>query len=318
MKMILFGLKTFIREKWHRKGFMTKPQISIVTPSYHQGKYIERTIQSVLSQDVDALEYMVVDGGSIDETVSILRQYKDRLQWVSEADEGQSDAVNKGINKTSGDIIGWLNSDDIYYPDAVKKVLQFFADHPDVDVVYGASNEIDSNDKITGKYLTESWDLNRLKVHCFISQPATFFRRRIIEKHGLLDTTLNFCMDYEFWLRLGLNGAKVAYLPEVLAATRLYADTKSSRGFLQAHYEAINMLQQKLGYIPSDWIVNYSSAKVKAETGLSFPNPKFVTLVWRNLWKISGLYNDGAQRVVVWLKAQTAMFRKTFSKLVRI
>jgi glycosyltransferase involved in cell wall biosynthesis len=297
---------------------MDRMTVSIITPSYHQGQFIERTIQSVLSQNIADLEYIIIDGGSIDETVSILRKYQNQLRWVSEQDEGQGEAVNKGIKLSSGEIIGWLNSDDIYYPDAISKVCQFFADHPDVDVVYGAANEIDVNDQVTGKYLTETWNLARLKIHCFISQPAAFFRRSAVEKYGMLDMSLQFCMDYEYWMRLGLKGAKFAYMPEVLAGTRLYAETKSSRFYVQAHFEAVSMLQHKLGYIPSDWIVNYSSAKIKTETGLSFPHPHYIYKVSSTIWTISGLYNKGYARVLIWLKAQLSIAKKLAFRLLPV
>lgn len=294
---------------------MDELSVSVITPSFNQGSFIETTIQSVLGQNIPGLEYIVVDGGSTDETVSILKKYQERLRWVSEKDEGQADAVNKGINVTSGDIIGWLNADDIYYPGVIEKIRHYFAAHPSVDVVYGDAWEIDSGGGIIGKYLTEPWDLQRLFNHCFISQPAVFFRRRVPARYGLLDRKLHFCMDYEYWLRLGLKGANIAYLPQVLAAMRIHSDAKSSRGFLQAHYEAINMLQGKLGHIPPEWIVNYSSAKVKTESGRKFPNPVFIYSVWMNLWKTAGLHNQGLARIAVWLGAQQVMLKKVFGRM---
>lgn len=291
-------------------------KITVVTPSYNQGCYIERTIQSVLNQHVMDVEYLIADGGSTDETVSILKKYDGQLRWLSEKDNGQAHAVNKAIALTSGDIIAWINSDDIYYPDAFVKVSQYFAEHPDVDVIYGKANQIDGEDKIIEPYPTEAWDLQRLKIHCFLSQPATFFRRSVVDRFGSLDESLNFCMDYEYWLRLGLRGAKFAYLPDVLSGTRIYADTKSSRYFLQAHHEAISMLQKTLGYVPSAWIVNYSTAKVKSETKLKFPDPRFVAATWMNLWGASGIFNSGISRVSVWLQAQAMMLQKFVCKLV--
>ena len=160
-------------------------RISIVTPSYNQGKYIERTIQSVLSQEVRGLEYAVIDGGSADETISILKRYEDRFFWISQRDRGPSDAINKGFCRSSGPVLGWLNSDDIYYQGALKTVLEFFDENPDVDVMYGDTYHINENDEVIEKYPTEDWDWERLKETCFISQPAAFFAGGSLTNTGL-------------------------------------------------------------------------------------------------------------------------------------
>ena len=127
-------------------------KVTIITPSYNQGKYLERTILSVLEQKIDNLEYLVMDGGSTDNSVEILKKYEEFLTWKSERDKGQTDAVNKGLRLASGDIIGWLNSDDIYYEDAVKKVLKVFEENPEINVVYGNANHIREDDSVIEPY----------------------------------------------------------------------------------------------------------------------------------------------------------------------
>jgi glycosyltransferase involved in cell wall biosynthesis len=238
-------------------------KISIVTPSFNQGPYIERTLLSVLQQDWDPIEYVVFDGGSADETVNILKKYDAKIRWQSAPDNGQTDAVNKGIQATSGDIIGWLNSDDVYYPGALRTVMNYFFAHPDVDVVYGMADHIDLNDNPFEEYPTQTWDFERLKLTCFICQPALFFRRSLVAQHGLLDETLNYCMDYEYWLRLGAAGVRFAYLPQKLAGSRLYGDNKTLGARVKVHAEINDMLRWRLKRVPDRWLYNYAHAVVE-------------------------------------------------------
>lgn len=243
---------------------MMKPSISIVTPSYNQGHFIERTIQSVLTQGIDNLEYFIADGGSTDDTLDAIRQYKDGLSFVSEKDNGQASAVNKGITATTGDIIGWLNSDDIYYPGALSSVLGYFAAHPDADVVYGDAFHIDKNDQVLEPYYTEDWNYERLKEVCFLCQPAVFFRRQLVEKAGLLDECLSYCMDYEYWLRLGAL-TPFARIPGVLAGSRMYQSNKTLGARVHVHREINNMLLKKFGNVPDKWIYAYAHAVVEGK-----------------------------------------------------
>src|SRR5262249_3105363 len=148
--------------------------------SYNQGSFLERTINSVLSQQFPGgLEYLVLDGASKDQSVEILNSYSSRLTWISERDRGQADAVNKGLARATGSIIGWLNSDDIYYPGAIGTACEVLDSHPEVDVVYGDANHIDEHDQILEPYPTQSWDFDQLLRTCYVCQPAVFFRKSV-------------------------------------------------------------------------------------------------------------------------------------------
>lgn len=239
-------------------------RVSIITPSYNQGRFIERTIESVLSQDFPGgVEYFVADGGSNDDTVEILRRYEPRLAWISERDRGQADAVNKGLTRTHGEIIGWLNSDDIYYPGAVAAACEFFDAHPEADVVYGDANHIDKQDNIIGPYPTEPWDAGRLSQTCFLCQPAVFFRRTTIERFGPLDVRCNYALDYEYWLRLAQRGARFAWLRKVLAGSRLHDQTKTLGLRVRCHSEINDVLKLHLHRVPDSWLFNYAHAVVE-------------------------------------------------------
>jgi glycosyltransferase involved in cell wall biosynthesis len=235
-------------------------KVSIVTPSFNQGQFIERTLRSVASQSGAEFEHVVFDGGSSDNTVEILKRFIPPVRWVSRKDDGQTDAVNQGIRATDGEVIGWLNSDDIYYPGAIACVAAFFEAHPDIDLVYGMADHIDLDDHAFESYPTEPFDLERLKEFCFVCQPAVFFRRRVVEKYGLLDESLHYCMDYEYWLRLGKGGARFAYLEEKLAGSRLYAENKTLGARVEVHREINDMLRKSLGRVPDKWLFGYALA----------------------------------------------------------
>lgn len=240
-------------------------KVSIVTPSYNQGKFIERTLYSVSSQSVVGLEHVVFDGGSTDTTLRTLAAFGHGLRWISESDRGQADAINKGIRATDGEIIGWLNSDDVYYPGAVARAVDFFESHPEVDVVYGAADHIGLDDVAFEAYPTEPWNPARLMDTCFICQPALFFRRRVIDLNGLLDETLHYCMDYEYWLRLAHAGVRFAYLPEKLAGSRLYAENKTMSSAIAVHREINQMFLRRFGKVPDGWLYNYAYVVVRSK-----------------------------------------------------
>jgi len=208
-------------------------KISIITPSFNQANFIERTIQSVLSQNYPDLEYIVMDGGSTDGTIEILKKYEGRIIWKSEKDNGQSDAINKGLKVATGDIVAYLNSDDIYEPGALNKVAEFFQNNPDKKWVYGKCKIINENDQEIRKPITtyknlllKKYSYAKLLSENFISQPATFWKREIHFELGFFDENEHYCMDYEFWLRTGKK-YPAGVIDAYLANFRYYATSKS-------------------------------------------------------------------------------------------
>jgi glycosyltransferase involved in cell wall biosynthesis len=252
-------------------------KVSVITPSFNQGKFIERTLRSVAIQSGAQIEHVVFDGGSTDETIDVLKKFDPSVRWVSEKDKGQTDAVNKGIRSTDGEIIGWLNSDDIYYPDAIASVVAAFEARPDIGVVYGMADHIDPADKVFEAYPSEPWNFERLKDTCFICQPAAFFRRHVVDQLGLLDDNLQYCMDYEFWLRLGKAGIRFCYLERKLAGSRLYAENKTLGSRVKVHAEINDMLKNLFGRVPDRWLWNYTHAVVEARVDRA-NHPRFFAL----------------------------------------
>ena len=209
------------------------PKISIITPSYNQGDFIEQTIQSVLSQKYPNLEYIVIDGGSNDRTLEILRKYNQDLYWISEPDRGQSHAINKGLQLATGEVIAYLNSDDLYEQGALLKVGEFFASNPKAVWLTGMCRTIDQEGREMRKAITaykNFWlRLNNYKVLLvldYISQPATFWRRNLIESVGSFDETLRYAMDYDYSLRVGRH-FKLWVLNDYLASFRVHLNSKA-------------------------------------------------------------------------------------------
>lgn len=218
---------------------------TIVTPSLNQRAFIPHTIESVLAQHEVSLEYWVRDGGSTDGTCELLHRYGHRLQWVSAPDGGQSAAINQGWREARGEIVSYLNSDDLLLPGALRRVADFFQQFPEAEAVYGDCIYVDESGAPLRPYPTRSYDYARLVVEAvnYIPQPAMFFRRRVLEAEGYLDESLNYVMDFDYWLRLGVHHS-IAYLPQPLAALRLHSDAKSLRAIGQFAAELIQIYQK--------------------------------------------------------------------------
>lgn len=232
----------------------TLPLVSIVTPSFNQGRFIKRTIESVFTQSYPNIEYVVIDGGSTDETLDVLKSYGDALNWVSEPDNGQTDAINKGFSRTSGSIRAYLNSDDVLLPEAVATVVNYFEQHPNCDVVYGRANYIDVEDQITGQYNTADYSFERLMHDCCICQPATFWRTSLADSIGPFNDQLNYVMDYEYWLRAAHSGAGIRHISSLLANSRLYLETKTLSAREEIYREVFQVCMRLSGYVSLSYV----------------------------------------------------------------
>ncbi len=234
------------------QGDTPAPKVTVVTPSYEQARFIRAAIDSVLGQDYPTVEYILVDGGSRDGTVDILREYGTRVSWTSSPDGGQADAVNRGIERARGDIIGWLNSDDRYEPGAIAQAVGYLVAHPETDAVYGDAHYMGADGADLGPYPTEAFDHDRLAETCFVCQPAVFVRRAALIAVGLLDTGLETCMDYDLWLKLSRRQAMV-HLPVLMAHSRLYPGNKTLGMRAKVYREIICTVRRHRGYVPLAW-----------------------------------------------------------------
>lgn len=230
------------------------PAVSIVTPSYEQGRYLERTIHSVLNQNYPRLEYIVQDGGSSDETGEVLERYDSELtRWASEPDDGQADAINRGFEHTRGEIMAYLNSDDLLMPGSIAYVANYFATHPDVDAVYGHRVLIDEHDRQIGSWVLPPHDGETLAVADYIPQETLFWRRDLWDRAGgRIDPSLRFALDWDLLLRFRDAGAKMVRLPRFLGAFRVHDEQKTTRQLEVCEAETRILQLRVLGRALSD------------------------------------------------------------------
>ena len=230
------------------------PKISIITPSYNQGAFIEQTILSVLEQNYPNLEYIIIDGASTDNTVDIIQRYSDKLAyWVSEKDDGQTNALNKGFHKATGEIVAWLNSDDMYCPCALETVAKTFMANPDIDLAYGNNFAIDENgDIIRDERKTPVCFTSLVILGSLFAQPATFWKRSLFEKYGYLDEGYFFSMDYEFFSRIWAH-INAKFIRKHLAKFRWHPQSKSSTSIHISLRESKQTKQKYLKEVCRGW-----------------------------------------------------------------
>lgn len=210
------------------------PRVTIVTPSYNQGKFIESTILSVLNQTYMNIQYILVDGGSKDNTMEIVNKYKEKIDIIfHEKDKGQTDAINKGFKLADGKLVGWINSDDILYPDCVEKIVDLYKKNNDGAIYYGSHlNLIDNKGELVETATLKSIDgkFYLLNKNYDVIQPGSFYSSFLVNKINYLDESLNYCMDLDLWLRLLDHGSIYAYNEKPIAAIRKWEETKTSGG----------------------------------------------------------------------------------------
>ena len=216
--------------------------VSIVTPSYNQAPFLEQTMLSVLEQDYPRIEYIVIDGGSTDNSVEIIKKYADRLTyWVSEKDSGQAEAINKGFVRAKGEILAWLNSDDYYMLNTVSVAVRCFEQNPDVVMVYGDMLAVDGDGNTINLLKYKQLSLEDLLCFQIIGQPSVFFRRSALEKAGMLEPTFHFMLDHQLWIRLAQQGG-ILHIPQIWSAARYHPGAKNRARAAEFGREAFRVL----------------------------------------------------------------------------
>ena len=219
-----------------------KPLVSIITPSFNQADFLRDTIESVLNQDYPSIEYIIVDGGSSDGSQEIIKSYSDRLSWwISEPDQGQADAINKGFQRAQGEIITWLNSDDMYLPRTISKVVNVFQNKPDAGMIYGDAVSSDKDGRLLNELRFDSWHLKELLEFNIICQPAVFMKRSILERSGYLDLSYHFFLDHQLWIRIARE-TNLVHQPQIWAVSRYHDRAKNVTMISQVGEEAYRIL----------------------------------------------------------------------------
>lgn len=219
--------------------------------------FIEETIVSVLDQDYPSIEYLVMDGGSTDGTLDILKRYETRLRYISEPDRGQTDAINKGFQLTQGSIFTFLNTDDTLLPGAVATAVRALQENSDAGVVYGDAWFVAEDGRRISRYPVEPYDASKLARRCFICQPAAFMRREVFAASGMLDPDRHFALDYDLWIRIAQRYS-MKKIEAFLATSRMHPGNKTIRDMEQMLRRTMELLSRHYGYVPYNWLYGYS------------------------------------------------------------
>jgi glycosyltransferase involved in cell wall biosynthesis len=234
------------------------PLVSVVTPCRDMADYLREALESIFAQDYPNLELIVVDGGSTDGTLDLLRSYGDRLRWTSGPDRGPSDAAAKGFELARGEIFVWLNADDSFLPGAIRTAVEYLTAHPEIDVVYGEGWWIDEHGGRIERYPTLPFDAKVLERDCFICQPAAFIRAEAYRRVPL-DPEINRSFDYDLWIRMAKAGVRFAAIPDYLANSRMHRGSKTLYEREEVFQASMSLLLRHYGYIPVSWVFGYTA-----------------------------------------------------------
>lgn len=261
--------------------------VSIITPSFNQAKYLEQTIRSVLDQGYSNIEYILIDGASSDGSVEIIKKYSDQLTyWVSEKDNGQADAINKGFARASGEILAWLNSDDYYLPDAISAAVKVFEENPDAVLVYGNMLAVDEHGRTINTLKYRQLNFEDLLCFQIIGQPAVFMRRSALQRTNGLDLSFHFLLDHLLWIQLAQHG-KILHVDQTWSAARYHPEAKNrakAAEFGREAFRILEVLKQDKNIVASlakvDRRARASAHRVDARYLLDGGQPAKALLAW--------------------------------------
>lgn len=289
------------------------PLVSVVTPSYNMGRFLEETILSVLNQDYPNLEYIVIDGGSTDESLKILERYQGRLIFESAPDKGQTDAINKGFLKSRGSIFAFLCADDTYLPGAISTAVKHLLANPGYGVIYGNGYLIAENGERITLYPTSDCNLESLKKDCPVCQPAVFMRRQVFESAGMLDAHRHFGLDYDLWIRVARQH-RFLRIDDYLANSRMHFGAKTLRYRRTMNWASVEVTKKHFGYAPFRYVYAYCCSLLDKRDGFFEPVPASIAKYALSLcvgsfvnarhllryWKESLLEGTGALKRGAW------------------